>query len=45
MYCFFYTGIFYTVMGHPGPKRKKFLAKITGRTLEDADRILYGKAT
>ena len=32
-------------MGHPGPGRKKFLAKITGRTLEEADRILYGKAT
>lgn len=33
--------------GH-GPsrsRRKKFLAKISGRTLEEADRILYGKAT
>lgn len=45
VYCFFFTGIFYAVMGHPGPKRKKFLAKITGRTLEEAERILYGKAT
>ena len=45
VYCFFYTGIFYAVMGHPGPKRKKFLAKVAGRTLEEADRILYGKAT
>ena len=45
VYCFFYTGLFYAVMGHPGPKRKKFLAKVTGRTLEEADRILYGRAT
>ena len=45
VYCFFFTGIFYAVMGHPGPRRKKFLAKISGRTLEEADRILYGKAT
>ncbi len=45
IYCFFYTGLFYAIMGHPGPRRKKFLAKVTGRTLEEADRILYGKAT
>ena len=45
VYCFSFTGLFYAVMGHPGPKRKKFLAKITGRTLEEAERILYGKAT
>ena len=45
IYCFFFTGLFYAVMGHPGPKRKKFLAKITGRTPEEADRILYGKTT
>lgn len=32
-------------MGHPGPKRKKFFANVTGRTLEVADLILYGKAT
>ena len=32
-------------MGHPGPKRKKFFANVTGRMLEVADRILYGKAT
>ena len=32
-------------MGHPGPKRKKFFTNVTGRTLEVADRILYGKAT
>lgn len=45
VYCFFFTGLFYAIMGHPGPKRKKFLAKVTGRTLEESDRILYGKAT
>ena len=45
VYCFFFTGLFYAVMGHPGPRRKKFLAKISGRTPEEADRILYGKAT
>ena len=45
VYCFFFTGLFYAVMGHPGTGRKKFLAKITGRTYEEADRILYGKAT
>lgn len=45
VYCFFFTGLFYAVMGHPGPRRKKFLAKISGRTPQEADRILYGKAT
>ena len=45
LYCFFFTGLFYLVMGHPGPRRKKFLAKISGRTVEEADRILYGRAT
>lgn len=45
LYCFFFTGIFYAVMGRPGPRRKKFLAKISGRTLEEAERILYGRAT
>ncbi len=45
IYCFFFTGLFYAVMGHPGPRRKRFLAKITGRTPEEADRILYGRAT
>ena len=45
VYCFLYTGLFYAVMGHPGPRRKRFLAKITGRTPEEAERILYGKAT
>lgn len=45
VYCFFFTGIFYLVMGRPGPRRKKFLAKVCGRSLEETDRILYGRAT
>ena len=45
IYCFFFTGLFYAIMGHPGAKRKKFLARVSGRTFEEADRILYGKAT
>lgn len=45
VYCFFFTGVFFAVMGRPGPLRKRFLSKIAGRTLEEADRILYGKAT
>ena len=44
LYCFFFTGLFYLVMGHPGPMRKRFLAKISGRSYEEADRILYGRA-
>lgn len=43
--CFFFTGLFYARMGHPGPRRKKFLAKLAGRTPEEAGRILYGRAT
>lgn len=45
VYCFFFTGLFYSIMGHPGPERKKFLALVSGRTLEEANRILYGWAT
>lgn len=45
IYCFFFTGLFYALMGHPGPRRKKFLAKLAGRTPEEAGRILYGRAT
>lgn len=45
VYCFFFTGLFYAVMGHPGPLRKRFLAKISGRKLSEAERILYGRAT
>ena len=35
VYCFFFTGLFYTVMAHPGPLRKRFLAKVTGRSLSE----------
>lgn len=45
IYLFFFTGIFYVLMGKAGPRRKKFLAKITGRTLEEAERLLYHEAT
>ena len=45
IYCFFFTGLFYTVMAHPGPLRKRFLAKVTGRSLSEVDRVLYTKAT
>lgn len=45
VYCFFFTGLFYTVMAHPGPLRKRFLAKVTGRSLSEVDRVLYTKAT
>ena len=31
--------------GPPRPRRKRFLARVSGRTAEEADRILYGKAT
>lgn len=45
IYCFFFTGLFYVVMGKAGPRRKKWLAKITGRTVEEAERLLYPHAT
>lgn len=45
LYCFFFTGLFYVVMGNPGPLRTKFLCKITGRSREEADRLLYRHAT
>jgi hypothetical protein len=32
-------------MGRAGKLRKRFLAKITGRSIEEADRILYTKAS
>ena len=32
-------------MGRAGKLRKRFLAKITGRSPEEADRILYTKAS
>lgn len=45
IYCFFFTGMFYVIMVKAGPRRKQFLAKITGRTLEEAERLLYPDAT
>ena len=44
LYCFFFTGLFYIVMAHPGPLRKRFLARVTGRSLSEVDRVLYTKA-
>ena len=37
--------IFYVVMGRAGEKRMKLIAKLTGRSLENAKEILYTKAT
>lgn len=45
IYCFFFTGLFYAIMAHPGPLRKRFLAKVTGRSLSEVDRVLYTKDT
>ena len=45
IYLFFFTGTFFVIMGRAGKLRKRFLAKITGRSLEEADRILYTKAS
>jgi hypothetical protein len=45
IYLFFFTGTFFVVMGRAGKLRKRFLAGITGRSLEEADRILYTKAS
>lgn len=45
IYCFFFTGFFYVMMADPGPLRTKFLCKITGRTAEEAERLLYRHAT
>ncbi|MCM1284934.1 MAG: hypothetical protein NC213_00125 [Acetobacter sp.] len=45
LYCFFFTGFFYIIMGRAGKLRKNFLAKITGRTYEEAERLVYTKAT
>lgn len=45
IYCFFFTGFFYVVMGKAGPRRKKWIAKLTGRSVQDAERLLYTDAT
>ena len=45
VYLFFFTGTFFVIMGRAGKLRKRFLAKITGRSFEEADRIFYTKAS
>ncbi len=45
VYLFFFTGTLFIIMGRAGKLRKRFLAKITGRSLEEADRILYTRAS
>ena len=45
IYLFFFTGTFFIIMGRAGKLRKRFLAKITGRSIEEADRILYTRAS
>ena len=45
LYLIFFTGLFFVVMGRAGKLRKRFLAKITGRSLEEADRVLYTRAS
>lgn len=45
IYCFFFTGFFYMMMADPGPVRTKFLCKVTGRSPEEANRLLYRRAT
>ena len=43
--CFFMSGLAYWLFGKAGPRRKKFIAKAMGRSLEETDRILYSDAT
>jgi len=45
LWCFFFTGFFYQMMGKAGPIRKKIVVKLTGRTMEEANRLLYQKAS
>ncbi len=45
LYCFFFTGFFFVMLGRAGKLRKKFIAKITGRNYEEAERLIYTKAT
>ncbi len=45
IWLFFFTGAFFVIMGRAGKLRKRFLAKITGRSLQEADRILYTRAS
>lgn len=41
----FLHGTFLRGHGPSRPAAKKFLARISGRTIEEAERILYGRAT
>ncbi|MBP3700497.1 MAG: alpha/beta hydrolase [Lachnospiraceae bacterium] len=45
IYIFFFTGFFYQMMSKAGPIRKKLIAKLTGRSLEEAERLLYPDAS
>ena len=45
IYCFFFTGFFYVMMGKAGPRRKKLIAKLVGRKPEEAERLLYPDAS
>ncbi|MBQ8616883.1 MAG: alpha/beta hydrolase [Clostridia bacterium] len=45
IYCFFFTGFFYIMMGKAGPVRKKLIARLVGRKPEEAERLLYPEAT
>ena len=45
IYCFFFTGFFYIMMGKAGPGRKKLIAKLVGRKPEEAGRLLYPDAS
>ena len=45
IYIFFFTGFFYQMMAKAGPIRKKLIAKLTGRSLEEAERLLYPDAS
>lgn len=45
LYLFAFTGTFFVIMGRAGKHRKRFLARITGRSIEEAERVLYTKAS
>ncbi|MCM1134721.1 MAG: hypothetical protein NC400_04010 [Clostridium sp.] len=45
LYCFFLSGFFYVMMGRAGKRRMKFIAKVTGRSMEEAEQLIYTKAT
>lgn len=45
IHCFFFTGLFYMMMAAPGPVRARLLCKVTGKSPEEAARLLYRRAT